>query len=102
MKNWLIPKNEPLTEEDKKEIIQKVTEKTAGSHMVITFDENETVERDPIENQASEEKELSIEPRETDEKFFSFMKPIVNELEFALCKVNTAKFIFCFNINSRI
>ena len=30
--------NEPLTEEDKKEIIQKVTEKTAGSHMVITFE----------------------------------------------------------------
>ena len=38
MKNWLVPENEPLTEEDKKEIIQKVTEKTAGSHMVITFE----------------------------------------------------------------
>ena len=38
MKNWLIPENEPLTEEDKNEIIQKVTEKTAGSHMVITFE----------------------------------------------------------------
>lgn len=38
MKNWLIPENEPLTEDDKKEIIQKVTEKTAGSHMVITFE----------------------------------------------------------------
>ena len=32
MKNWLVPENEPLTEDDKKEIIQKVTEKTAGSH----------------------------------------------------------------------
>ena len=88
MKKWLIPKNEPLTEEDKKEIIQKVTEKTAGSHMVITFDENETIERDSNENQASEEKELSIEPRETDEKFFSFMKPIVNELVVLLKKLN--------------
>ena len=38
MKNWLIPENEPLTEGDKNEIIQKVTEKTAGSHMVITKD----------------------------------------------------------------
>ena len=38
MKNWLVPENELLTEEDKKEIIQKVTEKTAGSHMVITFE----------------------------------------------------------------
>ena len=38
MKNWLVPENEPLTEDDKKEIIQKVTEKTAGSHMVITFE----------------------------------------------------------------
>ena len=38
MKNWLIPENEPLTEGDKKEIIQKVTEKTVGSHMVITFE----------------------------------------------------------------
>ena len=38
MKNWLVPENEPLTEEDKKKIIQKVTEKTAGSHMVITFE----------------------------------------------------------------
>ena len=28
----------PLTEEDKNEIIQKVIEKTAGSHMVITFE----------------------------------------------------------------
>ena len=34
----LVPENEPLTEDDKKEIIQKVTEKTAGSHMVITFE----------------------------------------------------------------
>ena len=24
MKNWLVPENEPLTEDDKKEIIQKV------------------------------------------------------------------------------
>lgn len=38
MKNWLVPENEPLTEDDKNEIIQKVTEKTAGSHMVITFE----------------------------------------------------------------
>ena len=38
MKNQLIPENEPLTEEDKNEIIHKVTEKTAGSHMVITFE----------------------------------------------------------------
>lgn len=38
MTNWLIPENEPLTEEDKKDIIQKVTEKTAGSNMVITFE----------------------------------------------------------------
>ena len=38
MKNWLVPESEPLTEDDKKEIIQKVTEKTAGSHMVITFE----------------------------------------------------------------
>ena len=38
MKNWLIPENEPLTEGDKNEIIQKVTEKTVGSHMVITFE----------------------------------------------------------------
>ena len=38
MTNWLIPENEPLSEEDKKEIIQKVTEKTAGSHIVITFE----------------------------------------------------------------
>ena len=38
MKNWLVPENEPLTEDDKKEIIQKVTEKTAGSHMVIPFE----------------------------------------------------------------
>ena len=38
MKNWLVPESEPLTEEDKKEIIQKVTKKTAGSHMVITFE----------------------------------------------------------------
>ena len=38
MKNWLVPENEPLTEGDKNEIIQKVTEKTVGSHMVITFE----------------------------------------------------------------
>ena len=38
MKNWLVPENEPLTEDDKNRIIQKVTEKTAGSHMVITFE----------------------------------------------------------------
>ena len=38
MKNWLVPESEPLTEEDKNEIIQKVTEKTVGSHMVITFE----------------------------------------------------------------
>ncbi len=88
MNNWLIPENEPLTEEDKNEIIQKVIEKTASSHMVITFDENETVERDSNENQFSEEKELSIEPRETDEKFFSFMNPIVNELVVLLKKLN--------------
>ncbi|MDD5928628.1 MAG: Imm74 family immunity protein [Spirochaetales bacterium] len=38
MKNLLIPENEPLTEDEKKEIIQKVTEKTTGSHMIITFE----------------------------------------------------------------
>ena len=38
MKNWLIPENEPLTEGDKNEIIQKVTEKTVGSHIVIIFE----------------------------------------------------------------
>lgn len=38
MKNRLIPGNEPLAEEGKREIIRKVTEKTAGSHMVITFE----------------------------------------------------------------
>lgn len=31
MKNRLIPENEPLTEEDKREIIRKVNEKTTGS-----------------------------------------------------------------------
>ncbi len=68
--------------------------KTAGSHMVITFDENETVERDSNENQVSEEKELSIEPRETDEKFFSFMNPIVNELVALLKKLNENAVIY--------
>lgn len=38
MKNWLIPENESLTEDAKKEIIQQVTEKPAGSHMIITFE----------------------------------------------------------------
>ena len=37
MKNWLVPESEPLTEEDKREIIRKVNEKTSGS-MVITFE----------------------------------------------------------------
>jgi len=88
MTNWLIPENEPLTEEDKKEIIQKVTEKTAGSHMVITFDENESMEKVSNENQASMEKEVSIEARATSEKYISFMKPIVNELVALLKKLN--------------
>ena len=38
MKKGRIPEKEPLTEGDKNEIIQKVTEKTVGSHMVITFE----------------------------------------------------------------
>ena len=37
MKNWLVPENEPLTEGDKNEIIQKVTEKPVFSLIVFTF-----------------------------------------------------------------
>ena len=38
MKNWLVPDNQSLTEEEKEEIIRKVTEKTVGSNMIITFE----------------------------------------------------------------
>ena len=32
------PENEPVTEEEKTNIIDKVIKKTHGSHMVITFE----------------------------------------------------------------
>lgn len=38
IKEWIIPFEQPVTEEEKEMIIQKVTEKTQGSHMVITFE----------------------------------------------------------------
>ena len=48
-----------------------------------------------------EEKELSIAPRETDEKFFSFMKPIVNELVALLKKLNENAVIY-FTMKSEV
>lgn len=38
IKEWIIPFEQSITEEEKEMIIQKVTEKTQGSHMVITFE----------------------------------------------------------------
>lgn len=38
MTKWKVPENEPVTEEEKTTIIDKVTKKTHGSHMVITFE----------------------------------------------------------------
>ena len=38
MQEWLVPAGQKISEEDKKMIIQRVTEKTVGSHLVITFD----------------------------------------------------------------
>lgn len=38
MTKWKVPENEPVTEEEKINIIDKVIKKTNGSHMVITFE----------------------------------------------------------------
>lgn len=38
MQEWLVPAGQKISEEDKKMIIQRVTEKTAGSHLIISFD----------------------------------------------------------------
>lgn len=82
MQEWLVPAGEKISEEDKKMIIQRVMEKTAGSHMVITFDEEEPVKTE------TKKKELSIIPKDTGEKYRSYMNPIVNELVDLLKKLN--------------
>ena len=75
----------------RKDIIQKVSEKTACSNMVISFDEKEAVEtesqKEPAETETKKYEQLS-EPLDTDEKFFGFMNPIVNELVDLLKKLN--------------
>lgn len=38
IEKWLVPEGEEISEADKEMIIQRVTEKTAGSHMVIIFE----------------------------------------------------------------
>ncbi len=38
MQEWLVPAGQKISEEDKKMIIQRITEKTAGSHLVFSFD----------------------------------------------------------------
>ena len=38
MKNWLVPEDVPMSEEEKQDIIGKVIEKTKDSHMVISFE----------------------------------------------------------------
>ncbi|MCR5290556.1 MAG: hypothetical protein K6E51_11225 [Treponema sp.] len=82
MTHWLIPENEPLTEDDKKHIIDKVTQKTAGSHMVITFDGENPAKPE------SKKEGLSIVPKDTSEKYLRFMSPIVNGLVDLLKKLN--------------
>ncbi len=51
IKNWTVP-NEIVMEEEKDEIIKRVTEKTKGSHMVITFEggKNQSSENSNSEN----------------------------------------------------
>lgn len=82
MQEWLVPAGEKISEEDKKMIIQRVMEKTAGSHMVITFDNENPVKTEP------KKEELSIIPKDTGEKYRSYMNPIVNELLDLLKKLN--------------
>ena len=82
MQEWLVPAGEKISEEDKKMIIQRVTEKTAGSHMVITFDEEEPVKTE------TKKKELSIVPKDTAEKYLGYMNTIVNEILDLLKKLN--------------
>lgn len=38
IREWTVPEGKSVTDSDLTEIIQKVTEKTQGSHMVITFE----------------------------------------------------------------
>ncbi len=38
IKQWKIPEGEPISESEKKEIMDAVIEKTKGSHIVITFE----------------------------------------------------------------
>ena len=83
---WLKPEKHAITPEEKENLIERINQKQKKSKMKIIF-------RDNKKNNDSniiivEKKELSIEPRETDEKFFSFMKPIVNELVALLKKLN--------------
>ncbi|MDD5928774.1 MAG: Imm74 family immunity protein [Spirochaetales bacterium] len=82
MQEWLVPAGEKISEEDKKMIIQRVMEKTAGSHMVITFDEEEPVKTE------TKKKELSIVPKDTAEKYLGYMNTIVNEILDLLKKLN--------------
>ena len=39
IQEWLVPAGKKISDDDKKMIIQRVTEKTAGSHLVISFDD---------------------------------------------------------------
>ncbi len=38
IKQWKIPEGEPISEAEKKEIMDAVIEKTKGSHLTITFE----------------------------------------------------------------
>lgn len=38
IEKWLVPEGEEISEADKEMIIQRVTEKTSDSHMVIIFE----------------------------------------------------------------
>lgn len=82
MQEWLVPAGQKINEEDKKMIIQRVTEKTAGSHMVISFDVEEPAKTQP------KKEGISLVPKETSEKYLSYMDPIVNELVDLLKKLN--------------
>ncbi len=63
---WLVPKDVKITEAEKEEIKQKVIEKTANSHMVITFEE----EPEAVGWKAIEEEFLRVYKGQTNPKHY--------------------------------